>query len=107
MALADPRGVFSNRTGLIQAASGKMFKFARGCCQVGVSCAKHKPTPLSSAGGYIGGLGETMEDYDSSTSSETWPETSAAANSAGAKFVHVCTAVLSYALIDLVYTLNS
>ena len=30
MALADPRGVFSNRTGLIQAASGKMFKFARG-----------------------------------------------------------------------------
>ena len=63
---------------------------------------------------HVAVLGVTLEGWErqwritiQAQAQRPWPETSAAANSAGAKFVHVCTAVLSYALIDLVYTLNS
>ncbi len=55
-ALADPRGVFSNRAGRLKRASGKMFKFARVTLKFAVSRLRNLPTPRSSPGGHVGGL---------------------------------------------------
>ena len=71
---------------------------------MGVSRVKDEPTPRSSPGDHIGGLGKTTDEYDSSTSSEVETEVLGRSQVRGTKFVHVCTPGLSYAFLRVAYS---